>query len=134
MATLAIPFPVVHPEFERFVETEKGMMEKAQKLATLLFLPSPPTRASMIRDLSRYGVLGNATERLQDLHNYLETEFNPLELCENVKERIAGIVGDPENDYLKEYIEPLQDVALVRFIKQISQVSHNSLNTYLGGI
>jgi len=122
VATLAIPFPVVHPEFERFVETEKGMLEKSQKLATLLFLPSPPTRSSLIRDLNRHGVLEKSLLDLQTLHDILETEFNPLELCQSVDKHIKAIQGDVENQYLEQYIEPLQDVALARLIKQISQV------------
>lgn len=122
LATLAIPFPVVHPEFERFVETDKGMMEKSQKLATLLFLPQPPTRASMIRDLIRHGVLSNAITPLQELYEVLETQFNPLDLCSQVDGMLKNLATFEDTDYLQQYIEPLQDVALVRLIKQISQV------------
>lgn len=132
LATLAIPFSVAHPEFERFVETEKGMMEKAQKLATLLFLPSPPTRASMIRDLTRYNVLGTAIEELQSLHNILETEFNPLELCERVSKSLETLMDNPENEHLAQYVEYVQDVTLVRLIRQISQVHFLLLLAYNG--
>ena len=121
---MAIPFPVTHPEFERFVETDKGMMEKAQKLATLLFLPQPPTRASLIRDLSRYNVLNNAIAPLQGLYDVLETEFNPLALCSEVNKIVQEVMSVEENEYLQQYVPPLQDVALVRLIKQISQVSN----------
>jgi len=86
----------------------------------------------MIRDLSRYGVLGNAIEELQALHDILETEFNPLELCERVHRSIGTITGNPENDYLEQYVEFVQDVALVRLVRQISQVeSIQILHTFL---
>lgn len=122
MATLAIPFPVLHPEFERFVETDKGMMEKSQKLATLLFLPQPPTRASLVRDLYRYGVLSNSLQSMQKLHDVLEVDFNPLELCTRVSSLTQELLSSNDNDLFQQYLEPLQDVALVRLIKQISQV------------
>jgi len=127
LATLAIPFPVSHPEFERFVETDKGMLEKSQKLATLLFLPQPPTRASMIRDLTRYGALNNSIQPLQELYEVLETEFNPLGLCETVNVRLKKLLESEEVDYLEQYIPALQDVAIVRLIKQICQVRNSSV-------
>ncbi|ODM86855.1 Eukaryotic translation initiation factor 3 subunit A, partial [Orchesella cincta] len=120
----AIPFPVLHPEFERFVETDKGMLEKSQKLATLLFLPQPPTRASIIRDISRHGILTNAIQPLQDLYEVLENQFNPLSLCADVEGllKIAAAAGEHPTDYMEQYIDPLREVTLVRLIKQISQV------------
>lgn len=51
IATLAIPLPSAHPEFDRFIETDKSPLEKAQRLAVLLGLQQPPTRASLLRDL-----------------------------------------------------------------------------------
>ncbi|ODN03159.1 Eukaryotic translation initiation factor 3 subunit A, partial [Orchesella cincta] len=123
LATMAIPFPVLHPEFERFVETDKGMLEKSQKLATLLFLPQPPTRASMIRDISRHGILTNAIKPLQDLYEILETQFSPLSLCADVDGLLKTAAdGEHPTDYMEQYIDPLREVTLVRLIKQISQV------------
>lgn len=122
LATLAIPFPVAHPEFERFVETDKGMMEKSQKLSMLLFLPQPPTRASLIRDLMRYGVLANSIPPLTDLYEILETRFDPLDLCSHVEQNLTTLKTFVDHEYIEQYIEPVQDVALCRLIKQISQV------------
>lgn len=51
LATLAIPLPSAHPEFDRFIETDKSPSEKAQKLAVLLTLNQPPTRSSLLKDL-----------------------------------------------------------------------------------
>lgn len=53
LATLCIPLPSAHPEFDRFIETDKSPLEKAQRLAILLTLQQPPTRVSLIRDLVR---------------------------------------------------------------------------------
>lgn len=51
LATLSIPLPSAHPEFDRFIETDKSPLEKAQRLAVLLTLPQPPTRASLLKDI-----------------------------------------------------------------------------------
>lgn len=53
IATLAIPLPSAHPEFDRFIETDKSPLEKAQRLAVLLGLYQPPTRVSLLKDLVR---------------------------------------------------------------------------------
>lgn len=51
LATLAVPLPSAHPEFDRFIETDKSPYEKAQKLAVLLSLPAPPTRISLLKEV-----------------------------------------------------------------------------------
>lgn len=53
LATLAVPLPSAHPEFDRFIETDKSPYEKAQKLAVLLSLPAPPTRISLMKEVVR---------------------------------------------------------------------------------
>lgn len=131
LATLAIPFPVLHPEFERFVETDKGMLEKSQKLATLLFLPQPPTRVSMIRDIGRHGILSNAIKPLQDLHEILESQFCPLSLCQDVDELMKNAgEGEFPSEYKEQYMDALREVTLVRLIKQVSQVQPNNLRNW----
>lgn len=51
VAVLSIPLPSAHPEFDRFIETDKSPLEKAQRLAVLLGLQQPPTRASLLKDI-----------------------------------------------------------------------------------
>jgi len=53
LATLAVPLPSAHPEFDRFIETDKSPYEKAQKLAVLLSLPAPPTRITLMKEVVR---------------------------------------------------------------------------------
>lgn len=50
LATLSVPLPSAHPEFDRFIETDRSPLEKVQRLAVLLELPQPPTRASLLKD------------------------------------------------------------------------------------
>ncbi|KAJ8878273.1 hypothetical protein PR048_018850 [Dryococelus australis] len=121
LATLSIPLPSAHPEFDRFIETDKSPLEKAQRLAILLGLSQPPTRASLLRDILRLNVVSLASPQLQELYLWLEVEFHPLLLCKRVNEvtqRLAEEDGAP----LQQYVRALQDVTLVRLIRQVSQV------------
>lgn len=118
LATLSIPLPSAHPEFDRFIETDKSPLEKAQRLATLLGLPQPPTRASLLKDIVRVNVVTLASKQLQDLYYWLEVEFHPLLLCERVNTVIEALQSD-DNVSLQQYIPALQDVTLVRLIRQV---------------
>ncbi|XP_049807625.1 eukaryotic translation initiation factor 3 subunit A [Schistocerca nitens] len=121
LATLAIPLPSAHPEFDRFIETDKSPLEKAQRLAILLGLPQPPTRQSLLRDIVRFNVVGLASPQLQELYMYLEVEFHPLQLCARVEALVKELQAD-ESSPLFQYISALQDVTLVRLVRQIAQV------------
>lgn len=121
VATLAIPLPSAHPEYDRFIETDKSPLEKAQRLAVLLGLPQPPTRASLLREILRANVFQLAAPQFQSLHRWLEAEYNPLSLCANVQTVIDSIKTD-ETSPLLQYIESLQDVALMRLVRQVSQI------------
>ncbi|KAF9410890.1 hypothetical protein HW555_010177, partial [Spodoptera exigua] len=120
VAVLSVPLPSLHPEFDRFVETDKSPIEKAQRLAVLLGLAQPPTRASLLKDVVRLNVVALATPQLQQLYSWLEVEFDPLTLCSNVKSVVKSLEEDP-NSALAQYTVALSDVALVRLIRQVGQ-------------
>ncbi|XP_050310382.1 eukaryotic translation initiation factor 3 subunit A [Anthonomus grandis grandis] len=122
LATLSIPLPSAHPEFDRFIETDKSPLEKAQRLAILLGLSQPPTRASLLKDLVRVNVVNLATPQLQDLYRCLEVEFDPLNLCPRVNQVIEQIKSDEGGAALQQYIPALQDVTLMRLVRQVAQV------------
>ncbi|KAL1498328.1 hypothetical protein ABEB36_009141 [Hypothenemus hampei] len=122
IATLAIPLPSAHPEFDRFIETDKSPLEKAQRLAILLGLMQPPTRASLLKDLVRVNVVNLATPQLQDIYNWLEVDFDPLSLCSRMNNVIQAIQSDENDVGLQQYIPALQDVTLVRLVRQVAQV------------
>ncbi|KAH8369193.1 hypothetical protein KR009_003794 [Drosophila setifemur] len=123
LATLSIPLPSAHPEFDRFIEADKSPLEKAQKLAVLLGLPQPPTRVSLIREVVRLNVPQLVSEDFRNLYNWLEVEFNPLNLCNRIQSIIDIIESGPsETNLLSPYIQSLKDVTIMRLIRQISQV------------
>lgn len=55
------------------------------------------------------------------MYNCLEVDFNPLQLCNRVHEVIKTLELE-ENSLLGQYIPALQDVTLVRLVRQIAQV------------
>lgn len=123
IATLSIPLPSAHPEFDRFIEADKSPLEKAQKLAVLLGLQQPPTRISLLKEVVRLNVPQLASEEYRNLYNWLEIDFNPLNLCKRVQTVVDAIEANAgENNPLAPYIRPLKDVTIMRLIRQISQV------------
>ncbi|CAK1541796.1 unnamed protein product [Leptosia nina] len=120
VAVLSVPLPSLHPEFDRFVETDKSPVEKAQRLAVLLGLAQPPTRASLLKDVVRLNVVALASPQLQQLYAWLEVEFNPLTICHNVQGVVKALQEDP-NSSLAQYTVAVTDVALVRLIRQLAQ-------------
>uniref|UniRef100_A0A182N4L8 Eukaryotic translation initiation factor 3 subunit A n=1 Tax=Anopheles dirus TaxID=7168 RepID=A0A182N4L8_9DIPT len=121
IATLAIPLPSAHPEFDRFIETDKSPMEKAQRLAFLLGLQQSPSRALLLKELLRLNVLQLAAPQFRQLYQLLEVEFDPLNLCDHVQKIVTDLEADTNSVYA-QYVQALKDVTLVRLVRQISQV------------
>ncbi|XP_065289252.1 eukaryotic translation initiation factor 3 subunit A [Dermacentor albipictus] len=123
LATLAVPMPPNRPEIDRLVETEENVGEKNQRLlATLLGLNNPPTRASLVKELVRLGVVGLAPPQLQELYRWLEVDFQPLKLCGRVMQCFDFINKWEECPELRMYVSALQDITVMRLLKEVSQV------------
>ncbi|CAN8003091.1 unnamed protein product [Ixodes pacificus] len=123
LATLAVPMPPNRPEIDRLVETEENVNDKSHRLlATLLGLNTPPTRASLVKELVRLGVVGLAPLQLQDLYRWLEVDFHPLKLCGRVSQCFDFINKWEECSELRMYVSALQDITVMRLLKEVSQV------------
>lgn len=59
--------------------------------------------------------------QLQELFQYLEKDFSPLQLCAQVNTIFEFLQENVELE-LSQYIKPLQEVAIVRLLKQVSNV------------
>ena len=90
------------------------------RLAVLLSLPQPPTRQSLLKDAARFGVVTAATEPLQELHKWLEVEFNPLLLCKRVETTLKLIEEDDEKSQLQQYLPALREITLVKHTLNLS--------------
>lgn len=69
----------------------------------------------------RANVINLSSPQLQELYKCLEVDFNPLTLCTRVHEFIQNLENE-DNSILQQYTSALQDVTLVRLVKQIAQV------------
>ncbi|XP_078358114.1 eukaryotic translation initiation factor 3 subunit A-like isoform X2 [Oculina patagonica] len=121
LATLAIPIPVSLSETEKHLELDEVAREKSRRLAGLLGLQTVPTRTSLINDMLKMNIQQHIMPQLQDLYQYLERDFSPLQLCSRVN-TIFEFLQENEELELSQYIKPLQEVAIVRLLKQVSQV------------
>ena len=119
VATMAIPLPSAHPEFDRFIETEKSAMEKIAKLALLLNLPKPPTRANLFKELSKCGVISAVVPQLQNLYKVMELDFDPLNVCPSMKQQLVWVSEQPD---LEQYVTALKAMTVTRLIKQLAQI------------
>lgn len=131
LATLSIPIPAIRPEIDKLVDTEENVIEQHHRNLSLLLgiTTKPPTRASLIKDLKRMGVLQFSSQPIQDLYQLLEIEFNPLGICGRVQQIIDYIelsTSDPETATesldLRQYVNALKEVTIVRLIREVSQV------------
>lgn len=66
-------------------------------------------------------VVSLASPRLQELYAWLEVDFHPLQLCSRVHVIVEELLAD-DGSPLQQYVPALQDVTLVRLIRQVSQV------------
>ena len=121
-ACLCVPLPSQHPEFDRFIETDRSPAEKMSRLAVLLALAQPPTRSSLLKDCVRFGVVGAAGPQMKDLYNWLEVEFHPLQLCDKVDSSLKTLAEGEDGAVLSQYSDALRDMTLIRLLKQVAQV------------
>lgn len=123
IATLAIPIPPTRAEIDKIVDTEENVIENHQRnLASLLGLSVIPTRTALVKDLERLQVLQHSYSNLKNLYKWLEKDFNPLQLCKKVQSVIDEINGNEEYSELTIYLNSVKDVAIIRLLKEISQV------------
>ena len=59
--------------------------------------------------------------QLQDLYQFLERDFCPLKLCAQVNTFFEFLQMNEDLD-LSQYVKPLQEVSIVRLLKQVSSL------------
>jgi translation initiation factor 3 subunit A len=121
LSILSIPLPTPRTQIDEHLETEETTNEKQKRLTGLLSLQQIPTRASLIRDMIKQGVLNFVYPELKNMYEWLEVEFNPLQLSKKMEESIEFIEKLAQPEY-SQYMPALRDVTVVRLLQQISQV------------
>ncbi|BFZ58275.1 eukaryotic translation initiation factor 3 subunit A [Savitreella phatthalungensis] len=90
---------------------------KNVRLAALLNMSTPPTRAGLLREALVKGARPIAFAR--EIHAIFETQFLPLDLCTKVQPLLAQVAS---REVTKHYVEPLQQVAMTKLFQQLSRV------------
>merc|ERR1712168_1209083 len=118
-ATLAIPIDASRKQVDQLLEMDESFADKQRRLATLLMLNAPPTRASLIKDLIRFNITQYVQLDLQNMFKWLEVEYHPLTISQKINNCLTFI--EKEKD-LEQYITALQDITVIRLLKQVSQI------------
>ena len=101
------------------IDEEDISFEKNQRMAKLLDFAGKPTRHSLLDDLVQKGLLQFVHPELKDLYNLMEVKFHPLQLTNSIKNAISAV---KKTESTKAYAIPLQKVAVIRVLLQISHV------------
>ncbi|CAI0404951.1 unnamed protein product [Linum tenue] len=89
------------------------------------------SRAALLSELVSNGVLGCATQEVQDIYHLLEDEFLPVDLGAKLQpllSRISGLglklasTASMQEYKLSQYIPALEKLATLRLLRQVSQV------------
>lgn len=117
----ALSIPVISTSRSRgaLMDVDEARKNKNAKLTNLLSMPSPPTRAVLLKDALSKGLLMRSRPEIRDLYNILEVDFHPLSICKKISPILSEIGADPD---MEKYVLPLQQVILTRLFQQLSQV------------
>jgi translation initiation factor 3 subunit A len=116
LGALAVPPPPVKNLDGEDMDPEK---QKYQRMAALVGCQTVPQRKSVINDIMGKNVMSNVPKELADLFNFVETEFDPLNLSKRVKPWFEAIEKKPE---LAKYLQALKHGVLLKLVQQLSQV------------
>jgi len=114
-----IPLPAYRNQTDQLLDLDESGVEKQKRLASLLSLPNLPTRQTLVRDLVKYNIVQCVYPELQNLYNWLEVDFNPLKLASRIQSSLEFISKKEE---LVQYTAALQDITIMRIVRQISEV------------
>ncbi|KAK6520763.1 eukaryotic translation initiation factor 3 subunit A [Arthrobotrys conoides] len=98
---------------------EANKRTRSSRLTNLLGLANAPTRSGLFKDIIARGLLKRARPEIRDLYTILEVDFHPLSICKKIAPILTQIGDDEE---MKRYVAPLQQVILTRLFQQLSQV------------
>ncbi|KAF7334436.1 Eukaryotic translation initiation factor 3 subunit A [Mycena venus] len=120
ISALAVPVGLLSPSSSQNNSSGSSSADPAAtRLTTLLGLPKPPTRASLLADALARDVLRRAPKVVTQLYTVLEVEFDPLTLCERVAPLLAEL---RQSEVYSVYVSLLERAVLSRLLSQLAQV------------
>uniref|UniRef100_A0A0R3S108 Eukaryotic translation initiation factor 3 subunit A n=1 Tax=Elaeophora elaphi TaxID=1147741 RepID=A0A0R3S108_9BILA len=122
LATLAIPDGADNPsDLTRHLDIEEQHIANMRLLSNLLRLPVAPTRAGILKEITRLNLPDVAVESARTLHRLLECNFTPLRLASEIQAELTKVTELNKAEY-NQYVEALKGVTATKIIKQISVI------------
>ncbi|EFO16467.2 eukaryotic translation initiation factor 3 subunit 10 [Loa loa] len=90
-------------------------------LSNLLRLPVAPTRAGILKEITRLNLPDVAVESARTLYRLLECNFTPLRLANEIQAELTKVTELNKAEY-NQYVEALKGVTATKIIKQISVI------------
>ena len=119
LAALGIPSTRDNTDPSSLGEEDEIASDKAQQMAKLLDFQANPTRKALLEDIVAKGLLQEVLPEVAPIYAILETKFNPLGLVAALKPVLSAVRANPQ---LNMYVLPLERVAVVRVMQQLSRV------------
>jgi translation initiation factor 3 subunit A len=119
LAALGIPSTRDNTDPSSLAEEDEIASDKAQQMAKLLDFQANPTRKALLEEIVAKGLLQDVLPEVAPIYAILETKFNPLGLVAALKPVLAAVRANPQ---LNMYVLPLERVAVVRVMQQLSRV------------
>ena len=94
-------------------------LEKNHRLCALVGITSLPTREELIAQCVSMNIMQYVPPQLKELYSMLEQQYHPLNLCQTVTPIVDFLKTQKK---LAHYAPPLQNVTVLRLLKQMSQV------------
>ena len=101
------------------VENDDIVVETNQQMAMLLDFQANPTRQNLLAEIIAKGIHREVLPELSKIFDLLEVDFKPLTLPSLIYPIQVALSGHPT---LHVYALPLQQVAVLRVIQQMSKV------------
>uniref|UniRef100_A0A915Q053 Eukaryotic translation initiation factor 3 subunit A n=1 Tax=Setaria digitata TaxID=48799 RepID=A0A915Q053_9BILA len=122
LATLSIPDGADNPsDLTRHLDIEEQHIANMRLLSNLLRLPVAPTRAGILKEITRLSIPDVAVESARTLHRLLECNFTPLRLASEIQAELTKVTELNKAEY-NQYVEALKGVTATKIIKQISVI------------
>ena len=110
------------------LEEDEVTAEKNAHMALLLDFQANPTRQALLAEMVSKGVLQEVPSELNALYHIMESGFRPLNLVRDLIPLLNFVKSDPQ---LSLYSLPLQKVAVLRTVMQLSRVFSTLKMSYL---
>lgn len=119
LAALCIPNLKETESHVAALDIDLAAVERNAQMALLLDFQSNPTRQALLAEVISKGVLAEVPAEVGAVYSLLETGFRPLSLLKELSPLLTYMKNDP---LLTIYVLPLQRVAILRTVMQLSRV------------